>query len=189
MLNIVQENTGSYDPYIKWNGKAGRFFIKDGDNDKEVVPEQFILDFENIKTGWMHFAAGMAPDRVWDTSLTQPAARPSENHKRGFLVKFFSKKLGGVFELSGNSMHLCAAINEAYTEYEAQKSANAGKVPVFKYDGSMSMKDKHGTNYKPIFKLEKFVDRPSELDSANVPSAVQSAPAQSAPVTNVVSEF
>ena len=178
-LNITQEG-GSYDPYIKWNGKAGRFFIRENDDDKEVVPDQFILDFENIKTGWMYFAAGQAPERVWDASLTQPSPRPSENHKRGFSVRFFSKKLGGVFELSGNSMHLCAAINDVYNQYEQQKAANTGKVPVIKYAGSITMKDKHGTNYKPNFVLEKFIDRPAELEADMQPEvAANVAPAAS----------
>lgn len=188
MLNIVQENTGSYDPFLKWNGKSGRFFIKGVDADVEVSPDRFILDLENIKTGWMHFAAGMAPDRVWDTSLTQPATRPTENHKRGFLVKVYSKNLGGKFELSGNSMHLCAAINDLYTAFEAEKSANAGKVPVIKYDGSTAMKDKHGTNYKPKFILEKWVNRPPELDATPAQASAPAAQAQAAPVASA-SEF
>lgn len=184
MLNIVQENTGSYDPYIKWNGKSGRFFIKENDADKEVTPDRFILDLENVKTGWMHFAAGMAPDRVWDASLSQPAARPTENHKRGFLVKVYSKNLGGKFELSGNSMHLCAAMNDLYSAFEAEKSSNVGKVPVVKYDGSTAMKDKHGTNYKPKFVLEKWVDRPAELDATPAQASAPAAQAQAAPAAS-----
>lgn len=185
MLNIVQENTGSYDPYIKWNGKAGRFFIRENDDDKEVTPDRFILDLESIKTGWMHFAAGMAPDRVWDVSLSQPAARPTENHKRGFLVKVYSKNLGGKFELSGNSMHLCAAMNDLYSAFEAEKSSNVGKVPVIKYDGSTAMKDKHGTNYKPKFVLEKWVDRPAELDATPAQASAPATQAQAAPAASV----
>jgi hypothetical protein len=181
-LNLVTENNSSYDPYLKWNGKAGRFFVKgETGDDKEVTPEQFILDLENIKTGWMFFAAGQAPDRVWDSSLTQPAPKPSENHKRGFSVRLYSKKLGGVFELSGNSMHLCSAINELYNSFDVQKAANAGQVPVVKFTGCQTMKDKMGTNYKPTFVLEKFVARPAELDAT--PATKANAPVtQSAPV-------
>jgi hypothetical protein len=184
-LNIVQENTGSYDPYIKWNGKAGRFYIKQDEQEVEVVPDMFVLDLENIKTGWLFFAAGLAPDKVWDKSLTEPTPRPSENHKRGFSVRLFSKKLGGIFELSGSSMHLNNAINEMYELFEANKGANAGKVPVIKFDGALGMKDKHGTNYKPKFSIEKWIDRPDELKVDTNP-APQAAPA---PIASSVSEF
>jgi hypothetical protein len=176
-LNLLTENTGSYDPYIKFNSKSGRFSIKDDSgNEKEVTPDQFILDLENIKTGWLYFATGLAPDRIWDANLTQPAPKPSDQHKRGFSLRFYSKKLGGVFELSGNSMHLRSSINDLYNSFEDQKSANAGLVPVVKFTGCQTMKDKMGTNYKPTFVIEKFVARPAELDAEPAKASAPAAP-------------
>lgn len=176
-LNIVSQGGGNYDPYIKFNGKAGRFYMKGEAGEVEVSPTTFVADLENIKTGWLLFVAGQAPDRVWDNGLTEPAAKPSADHKRGFLLRLFSKQtFGGVVELSSNSMHICNAVNDLYTAFENERGANAGKAPVVKLKAVIPMKDKHGTNYKPEFVIEKWVDRPAEFDAEKE----QAAPARAA---------
>lgn len=187
-LNIVSEG-GNYDKWIKFNGKAGRFYIKGELDDVEVTPTFFVADLANIKTGWLQFAAGQAPVRVWDTNLSTPAAKPSGDAKRGFSLRLFSKAtFGGIVELSSNSMHICNSINDLYTQYEAQAAANPGKVPVVKYNGTTAMKDAKGTNYKPNFAIEKWIDRPAELDA--VETGQQNTP-QPAPVEQkkAVNEF
>lgn len=183
-LNIVNAQSGNFDPYIKFNGKAGRFYIKNEQGEEvEVTPTSFIADLENIKTGWMMFAAGMAPDKVYDPNLSTPAARPSDNHKRGFSVRLFSKAFGGVVELSGSSMHLNNSINELYDSFEASKQE--GKVPVVKFLGTTAMKDKQGTNYKPNFDIEKWVERPAELQQ----SETQQVQAAASKPSSAVNEF
>ena len=175
MLNIVSQG-GDFDPFVKFNAKAGRWYIRQSDQDVEVLDPVFVADFDNIKTGWLLFLEGQAPSKVWDESLTVAAEKPSEKHKRGFSLRLFSNNsFGGVVELSSSSMHLCSAINDLYTIYEEQRGANAGMLPVVKYTGSSPMKDKMGTNYRPNFIIEKWVPRPAELDSE------QDAPAQPAP--------
>lgn len=194
MLNIVSKG-GTFDPWVKYNSKAGRFYIKGTDgNDQEVQNPVFVVDFDNLKTGWINFVAGMAPDRQWDQNLSTPAAKPSEAHKRGFSVRLFSKSaFGGVVELSSSSMHLCAAINDLYIQYDAARGSNAGKLPVVKYTGSTPQKDKMGTNYKPNFVIEKWVDRPAEFAApvAQATPVAANQPAQAAPVaaTGTGSEF
>lgn len=191
-LNIVKQS-GDFDKYVKFNGKSGRWSMKDDAGvEQEISPTAFVADFDNIKTGWLYFAAGVAPDKVFDDSLTQPAPKPSEFHKRGFSVRLFSNaSFNGVVELSANSMHICNAINEIYEQYEQQKDANPGMLPVVSFKGTTPMKDKHGTNYKPNFAIEKWAPRPAELnDGAAVQQALanQSSPAP-APVAASVSEF
>jgi hypothetical protein len=189
-LNITTQS-GSFDPWVKFNGKSGRWYIKGADGEEvEVNPTSFVADFEGIKTGWLWFAAGLAPDRVWDKSIKEAAPKPSENHKRGFSLRLFSQNtFGGVVDLSSSSMHICNAINELYEAYEAGLAANPGMVPVVKYNGTSAMKDKHGTNYKPNFSIEKWVARPAAFESDAAP-APQAAPAPvAAPVASSVSEF
>lgn len=187
-LNIVSQG-GDFDPFVKYNAKAGRWYFKKDENEVEVQNPVFVADFDNIKTGWLLFLEGQAPSKVWDESLTVPAAKPSDKHKRGFSLRLFSKaSFDGVVELSSSSMHLCAAINDLYTLYEQQRGANAGMLPVVKYTGSTPMKDKMGTNYKPNFVIEKWVPRPAEF-AAEAPdnnNAVAPAPVQQAAS---VSEF
>jgi len=193
MLNIGTQNAGDYDAWVKFNGKSGRWAIKGTDGqDQEITPGSFVADLDNIKTGWLLFAAGQAPNRVWDERLDSPSLQPTPNHKRGFSLRLFSNaSFNGVVELSSSSMHLCAAINELYEAYSAGKAANSGKLPVVKFTGVTPQKDKHGTNYKPSFVIEKWVTRPNELEtqyeqSAASPSATTPAPAAQA---SSVSEF
>lgn len=182
MLNIGSTG-GDFDPYVKYNAKAGRWFFKDGEQEKEVNNPVFVADFANIKTGWILFLEGQAPSREWDADLKTPAPKPSDKHKRGFSVRLFSKaSFNGVVELSSSSMHLCASINELYKQYDEAPEKSKGKLPVVKYTGSTPMKDKMGTNYKPNFVIEKWVDRPADLDGGEEPAP--------APVpTSSVSEF
>lgn len=182
-LNIVSSG-GKFDPWVKFNSKAGRWFVKGADDqEQEVSPTLFVADFANIKTGWMKFVAGIAPDRVWDESITSAAPRPSADHKRGFLLRLFSQTaFGGVVELSSTSMHICNAINALYDAYEAGLGANPGKLPVVKFVRAVPMKDKHGTNYAPEFVIEKWTPRPAAFDDgASEESAPVAAPSPSAP--------
>ncbi len=185
LLNITTEG-GDFDPYAKYNAKSGRWYFKDGEAETEVEKPTFVADFDNIKTGWMLFMEGQAPDRVFDESLSSPAPKPSDTHKRGFLVRLYSdQSFKGVVELSGTSMHLCNAINEVYEAYSNDKQE--GKLPVVAFTGSTPMKDKFGTNYKPNFEIVKWVDRPEAFDAA--PAQAEAAPEPAAVAATGASEF
>lgn len=189
-LNIVQ--SGEFRPYCKYNAKAGRWYVKKDEEETEVPNPTFVADFDNIKTGWFLFLEGQAPNIVHDPSLSQAAPKPSDAHKRGFELNLFSQSLfGGVVVMTAASMHLNNAINEVYEQYEAQRGANAGKLPVISCTGTTPMKDKMGTNYKPNLTLVKWVDRPAELNGNAAVStpATQAAPVATAPVAASVSEF
>ena len=80
-------------------------------------------------------------------------------------------------------MHLCNAINELYEQYEAGKVENKGLLPVVKFSGNQTMKDRKGQNFKPNFSIEKWVARPAEFDDTD---EVKTA---SAPQRAAVSEF
>lgn len=166
-LNIGGGGAGK--AYAKYNAKADKWFCRaGGDEDVEIERPTFVADFDNLATGWMRFAEGMAPEKVMDPSLSQPAPSPGENFKRGFMMMIYSPKyFGGAVEFGGTSLHLANAIKDVYGEYEAGRAANPGKLPVIACTGSQAMKDKFGTNYRPTFSLAKWVDRPAELPSVS----------------------
>jgi hypothetical protein len=154
-------------PYVKYNAKADKWFVRgtDGD-DQEISRPTFLLDLKNICTGWFLFREGQAPERVIDPSLDHPAPSPGEGFKRGFVVTAFSQKFfGGAVEFASASIHLSNAIREIYATFEEQgaRPENRGKIPVIACTGSDPMKDKFGTNYKPRLEIVKWVDRPTEL--------------------------
>lgn len=204
-LNIVSQG-GDFDPYVKYNAKAGRWYVKKDDQEVEVQNPVFVADFENIKTGWFYFREGAAPEKVYDPSLAETAPKPDRTYtdsqgkvrdcfRRGFELKLFSGiHFGGVVELAGASMHLNNAINSLYIEYEEGVKANPGMLPVVRYTGSTPMKDKLGTNYAPIFVIDKWTPRPAELSgkASAAPKAaapVQQAAPVAAPVASAVNEF
>ena len=179
-LNIG--SNGSSRPYCKYNAKSGRW-SRQGENgeDIDIANPTFIADMANIETGWMRFREGQAPDRILDASLQETAAKPTEaDFKRGFILILYSKQyFGGAVELSSCSLHLCNAVNDAFTIYMAGRDGYPGQVPVFSCTGVVPSKDKFGTNYRPILQLMKWTPRPAELPDL---PASKSESAASAPV-------
>ena len=166
-LNIG--GTGNGKPYCKYNAKADKWFVRGADGeDAEIQRPTFVTDFDNIATGWLRFREGQAPERVMDASIDKAAPLPGEGFKRGFVVMAYSPKFfGGAVELASASIHMSNAIKEVYAQYEADKAANAGKLPVIACTGSQAMKDRYGTNYRPTLAIAKWVDRPAELPSVS----------------------
>ncbi|MFN3349090.1 MAG: hypothetical protein ACK41X_09035 [Pseudorhodoplanes sp.] len=134
----------------------------------EIARPMFLLDLKNIRTGWLRFREGQAPERLIDPSLDRTAPSPGEDFKRGFVVSAFSQKFfGGTVEFASASIHLSNAIRDIYAKFEEQQAKNGGKVPVVECTGSDPMKDKYGTNYRPRLEIVKWVDRPAELPDAS----------------------
>ena len=188
-LNISNGGGEDFVPFLKYNAKAGRWYVRKDENDVEVNNPTFVVDFDNIKTGWFLFETGVPPNIVYDKDLATPAAKPSDKHKRGFEVNVFSNAmLDGVRVFSSTSGIVGAAINEVYDQYEKEKGANVGALPVIQCSGVTPEVGKHGTNYKPNLSLLKWTPKPVEFSGANTnTSAPQAAPA-SIPSTGV-SEF
>ncbi|MAN64622.1 MAG: hypothetical protein CMI60_22045 [Parvibaculum sp.] len=163
-LNLTSPSDGSFTPSVKFNAKDGEWFKREEGEDVEVSEFQAVFDLENIKTGWLRMMSGEAPDFVSDPSLSEQAARPSDEHKRGFKVNIYSdKQLGGVREWMANSMMATGAVGKLYAEYEAKKED--GKAPVVDCGETNKVKTKHGNNYEPVLKMSKMVKRPDAFDS------------------------
>lgn len=176
-LNLGK-SSGDFLPFLKFNAKAGRFYKREGEQDVEVSSPVFVADFGNIKTGWFLYQEGQAPSIVYDANLSTPAAQPSEKHKRGFKVNVYSEKtLGGLVEFAGASMHLSNAISEVYEAYEQDAAKNQGKMPVVACTEITPQKDKMGTNYKPTFVIQKWVDAPEAFSKQSAPAQNNAAPA------------
>jgi hypothetical protein len=166
-LNIGGSGAG-FTRFIKYNAKAGRWFLRDEAGEREIPMPTFVADFDNIATGWLKFEEGQAPQRRMDPDLQTPSPNPGDGSKRGFVMMVFSKKfLGGAAEFSGNSIHLSNAFKDAYAEWEAEKANHPGELPVLQCTGVEPMKDKHGTNYRPVFKIVLWSARPEELPDAS----------------------
>lgn len=205
MLDIGNSGSGSFTPWVKYNAKAGRWYVKGDAGDVEVVNPTFVADFQNIKTGWFAFASGQAPEKVLDPALTQRAEKPNrtftdasgkvkDSFKRGFLVNLFSNDaFGGVVELSSTAEAIATPISALYTQYSTAPESKSGKLPVVSVKGVNPVTNKNGTNYSPMFEIVKWIDRPAAFDTAapapNSVAPVQQQVAPPAPAAASTSEF
>ncbi|HEX6011577.1 MAG TPA: hypothetical protein VFY87_07200 [Geminicoccaceae bacterium] len=165
-LNIG--GSGTLKPYAKYNSKADKWFARGENGDQEVGRPTFVADLPNIRTGWLRFQEGQAPERVIDPSLDRAAPSPGQGFKRGFVLTVFSQKFfGGAAELASASIHVGNAVREVYAAWLAQRDRHPGQLPVVACTGAEPMKDKHGTNYKPRLELVRWVERPAQLPDAS----------------------
>lgn len=166
---------GSFKVYVKYNAKAGRWYTKKDEKDApefEVTNMTAIFDMENIRTGWFLFAAGVAPSKTFDPSLTEAAPRPGPDFKRGFELDLFSEKnLLGVREFSSTAGVVIEAMNALHDHWMAEKDKNPGKLPVVKCVGVSPVTGSHGTNYQPQLEIVSWADRPAELAGNAAPAA------------------
>ena len=161
---------GDFTPFLKYNAKAGRFYVKpEGATEEvEIVNPLLAFDMAHIKTGWIFYAEGTGPEKIWDPSPTQMAPKPRDprKFKRGFEVMVYgngiiprSTQKIGLRELSSTATNVIAAIVRMYAEYEEGASANPGSVPVFTCDGVKPVNGAYGVNYEPLFTLKGWVPR------------------------------
>ena len=159
---------GDFTPYIKYNAKAGRWYIRPegASEDLEVINPALAFDMANIRTGWIYYSDGAGPEKVWDPSPTQMAERPPgpKKFKRGFEVLVYGnmqiagKKLG-LREFSSTAGNVIGPILRMHAQYEDGLAQNPNKVPVFICTGVKAINGAFGTNYEPQFDLHSWIER------------------------------
>jgi hypothetical protein len=185
---------GDFKVFISFNAKAGRWYTKrDGQDEPqfEVADMTAVFDMPGLKTGWFKFAAGVAPEKVMDSSFTATAGNPGQDFKRGFVLDLFSEKnLLGVREFSSTASIVIDAMNSLYDAWTSAPEAALGKLPVVRCVGVTPVTNKHGTNYQPQFEIVGWTDRPTAFGDpgliANAPPAVAATlPAATAPTGHI----
>lgn len=180
-------------PVLKYDARAGRFFLMDRvetngtwetvQTELAIATATFAMDFGSVEVGWFLFPKGAAPMMVtvpFGQALPpQPAAvgtvkddrtgkeRPN-NFKQGFRLKVAGKALAGtvngtVRELAANAGVTIEGLNELHTAFEAAPEAAAGKIPVVKVAQVIPTKAGQSTNYKPVFEIVAWADRPVDM--------------------------
>lgn len=186
---------GDFTPYLKYNAKAGRFYAKpeNGDSEIEILNPSIAIDMANIRTGWLYYAEGSGPEKVWDPSPDTAAPKPPgpKKFKRGFEVLVIGNaeipgtgQRLGLREFSSTAGNVITSILRMHAEYEAGMAANVGKVPVYACKGVKPINGAYGTNYEPLFQLVQWVGRSqvSEFDAhAPAPPPRRADPISSGP--------
>ena len=159
---------GEFTPYLQYNAKAGRFYVKvqNEQHPVEVNNPRLAFDMANIKTGWLFYQEGAGPEKVWDTGGTMgPRPAGPQKWKRGFEVMVFgADKLPGIGalglrEFSSTASNVISRILLMYEDYEKGMAANPGKVPIYSCVRVIPITGAYGTNYEPEFHLTGWVDR------------------------------
>jgi hypothetical protein len=178
-LNLTV-NDGDNTPYIKYNAKAGRWYIRPqgASEDIEIDKPRLAIDMAHIRTGWILYQEGMGPEKVWDPSPTQMAARPAgpRKFKRGFEVMVYGNdpipgigKLG-LREFSSTAANAITAILSMYAEYERGMASHPNQVPYYVCLGVKAITGAYGTNYEPKFELKGWVGR-DKIPAFNAPAS------------------
>lgn len=161
---------GDFTPYLKYNAKAGRFYVKPEGATEEVEIDRPLLAFDmaNIRTGWLYYAEGSGPEKVWDPSAATMAPRPAgpKKFKRGFEVMVFGnaiipgtgKKLG-LREFSSTAGNVISSILRMYAEYEDGLQQHPDQIPVYACKGVKPINGAYGVNYEPLFSLSQWIER------------------------------
>lgn len=176
-------------PFVKYDARAGRFFRNDRSESNGAYTNtpiditstfKAIFDLENIEVGFLKFAANSAPEYKL-VKLGQPMpAKPSDEGKwkQGVrvMMKLHAGCGGDIRETSSNAAAFLKGIDELHTTYEAQKGANAGKLPIVTLKTTIPVTsgsgDKKSTNYQPVFEIVGWAARPNDLK--HVPKQVAS---------------
>ena len=198
MTNLNLSTGGEFSPFIKYNAKAGRWFVR-GDNgtDVEVPNPRFAIDLANIRQGWILFPQASPPMFVWDVQGMR-APKPEGDYKDGFKVFVMgtdpqpglANQNIGVREWSSNAYAVKSGMMDLYRQYEATEKQNPNGIPVVRCVSVKVIKGEYGDSFEPVFVIETWVgrDRVPQLTAA-VSADLQSVQPILAPAPDTVTPF
>ena len=181
-------NGGAMGPFLAWSargtqdGSVGprKFFIRDGSAKNEYdASKGFVLDIENMKTGWQKSEgmAGVAPEWKWNQSVSQMMPQPGEDFKKGFSVRC---AIGGgeaaTWEQAGAAVWDCLVDLAPKLAQQPSK----GQLPMVRLIDARAVQFKRGSTVVPVLEIVKWVDRPDCLKegvAAGIATEPKAAPA------------
>lgn len=200
----ASSGSGDIKPFCSYDARAGRFFRNDRSQDAAgnwttnkvdiTRVARFIADIAQIRVGWINYTA-TGPVRVMvvygkEAIPARPADLNPEGkpaYRQGFeLTILLSKEAGGgvAREFGSNAGCVIEAMDELHDAYLAAPEAKAGKLPVVALVDAVLKEVGKSSNYKPVFRIEGWVDRPEALPligntatPAPAPAATASKPA------------
>jgi hypothetical protein len=155
--------SGEFSPYLKYNSKSNQWSWRGEEGEVHLDSPVFAMDLANVQTAWLRFDEGTAPDRLIDGAGGR-APRPSDRHKRGFVVRVFSRQsFSGAGEFSSNAIGVCNSVRELHQAYRAQAAEHQGQVPIVHVVGTSTFKGKFGSNYAPTLAIKTWGQRPDAM--------------------------
>ena len=166
ILNIGGSTT--LKTYVKYSAKSGKWSVRGADGEeKEIELPTFVIDLDNLATGWMRFREGQAPERVMDPTTGGMGRKPGEDFKRGFVAMTSSRKFFGGAGNSPAPRSTSATRSRTCTRCTRRTRREPGQAAGDRLHRSQAMKDRFGTNYRPAFAIVQWVDRPADLPNVS----------------------
>ena len=175
------ENTGN--PYIRFQIEENTWSISSetGLQDVDLKGQTILIDIAEVKMGWLALQGGR--DWLqWPGNNPVGCDKPSDAHKQGFSVTFYSTKLFGDSpsrELSSSQIGMLDFVKALYMAAETNPKFKT-HVPKVKIGEAPKRKVGKGSTRTPGFEITGWADRPEELGGA-LPVASPSAAAVTAP--------
>lgn len=187
---------GDFTAVCKYDARAGKMFRRDRVDtgggfvsEDEDITNSFKaqIDFENLETGWMHFAPGSAPSFALVPMGSQIPPRPTPDHKNGIRVMLkLGKACAGdkpIRELTNSSKAFLSGMEKLYLAYQAERDQHPGELPLVTLEKTVPVKSGSGTtsstNYAPVFKITGWAARGDLVfvPRSGAPAAPSPAPA------------
>jgi hypothetical protein len=185
--------TGDRRPIVKYDARSRMFSLPerlqqpDGTwitRTQDLTSPVFVFDFPTLEVGWMGFPGGRPDFRMSAFPLDQQLTggtptlptRPADLNEQGNPVFNMGFRLTvlmvnrQVREFSHSALCVYSAFSKLHDQFIAAPEAKAGQVPVVQVAGYEAIKGKMSTNYAPVFKIGKWIDRPAELIEAEQPA-------------------
>jgi len=183
-MPLMFASGGGGSPFIRFSVEDNEWTRSGADGGLTPIEwtSPVIIDIERIVQGWLKLAGGR--DWLpWDNNDPTSVPKPSDEHKQGFAVKFYSTKLFDdepVRELSSSGAGMIEFIKALYNACENE--FGKGMVPVVKMLPATKVRIGKGPSKIPQFEIVKWVERPAELDDdgaaeTSAPEAASAAPA------------
>jgi hypothetical protein len=178
------QNTGTFLPIIKINGKEGGVSRStyDGTNRGEEIIEDFValFDFATLKVGWIEFG-DKGPDKRL-VALGDPLPDcPGEKFKQGIEVIVYLPGGLGAHELCTTAGGTLSALEQIYDAALSSVEWTQNMVPVVRLTHFTKEKTKHGGRAIPSFEILDWKPRPAEMEQYRaVPKPRATLPSQQA---------
>lgn len=188
-FNTESKSAGDIIPIIKYDAKAGDFIAQDrvqsasGEWEKEErelpLPTKFAADMAEMEVGWLSFQSGAPDFRMVKIGEAMPA-KPEGDFKNAFRMRIASKELG-LREFSHSAKTVLRAMDTLHNQYEAEKSNNAGKIPVVEITGTETVKinsPQGELRFKvPVWNISGWVEKPEMFNKSEpAPEPVAASP-------------
>lgn len=180
-LNFV--STGGGKPFIRFSVEDNEWTRSTPNGELTTVDmasAPVLIDIENIQQGWLKLSGGR--DWVeWPDNNPMAVQKPSDMHKQGISVNFYSTKLFGdepTREFCTSGVGALEFIKKLYAECE--DNFGKGEVPVVHIKDSTKVKIGKGPSRIPNFEIKGWKPRPDDMGSevtSTPPAAAASTPA------------